>query len=176
MEKKAVKILGLDPGSRHTGYGLVEHRGRKLQALAMGRISLPTKMPLADRLGRLATELRQLVDHHEPDVAVLESLFHGVNPRSLIVLAQARGALLTTVNLCGLKACEYSPAEIKMALTGSGRADKTQVARMVRLILALKDDNLPADATDALAVSICFAQHLPYDRLTGRAKVARTLI
>jgi len=171
-----VRILGLDPGSRHTGYGLVERRGRKLQALAMGRISLPAKMPLAARLGRLATELRLLVDRHTPDVAVLESLFHGVNPRSLIVLAQARGALLTTLTLCGLEISEYSPAEIKVALTGNGRADKTQVARMVRLILSLKDDKLPADATDALAASICFAQRLPLDLLTERFKVSGTLV
>ena len=165
-----MKILGLDPGSRYTGYGLVERRGRKLQALAMGRISLPAKQPLPVRLGRLAAELEGLLNRYAPDVAVLESLFHGVNPRSLIVLAQARGALLATLAAADLEICEFAPAEIKMALTGSGRADKTQVARMVRMVLALPPDDLPSDATDALAASICFAQRLPLDRLKARAR------
>lgn len=169
-----MKILGLDPGSRFTGYGLVKRQGRKLQALAMGRIRLPPKLPLSARLGRLATELQKLLDQHTPDVAVLESLFHGVNPRSLIVLAQARGALLATLASRGLEICEFAPAEIKVALTGSGRADKSQVARMVRLVLALPEGELSTDATDALAASICFAQRLPFDRLKDRARVSRS--
>ena len=169
-----MKILGLDPGSRFTGYGLVECRGRKLEALAMGRIRLPPKMPLPERLGLLSTELQKLLDRYPPDVAVLESLFHGVNPRSLIVLAQARGALLATLAYRGLEICEFAPAEIKVALTGSGRADKTQVARMVRLVLALPEGELSADATDALAASICFAQRRPFDRLKARARVSRS--
>ena len=109
-----------------------------------------------------------------PDVAVLESLFHGVNPRSLIVLAQARGALLATVARLGLPVAEYSPAEVKTAVTGHGRADKAQVARMVVLILGLgSGEKLSSDASDALAVAICYAQRLRLDSLGGRRAAPR---
>ena len=105
------------------------------------------------------------MSEHRPRVAVLESLYHGVNPRSLIVLAQARGALLATLARAGLKVEEYSPAEIKSAVTGHGRADKQQVARMVSLILGLGEREMPPDASDALAVAICFAQRFRLDSL-----------
>ncbi|MEE8522415.1 MAG: crossover junction endodeoxyribonuclease RuvC [Thermoanaerobaculia bacterium] len=163
-----MRILGLDPGSRFTGYGFIDRHGQQLDAVAQGRISLPPKAPLPDRLVRLCHEIRSLVERFQPDTAVLESLYRGVNPRSLIVLAQARGALLATLAGEGLEIREYTPAEIKSALTGNGRADKAQVSRMVQLILGFQDHDLTADASDALAVAICFAQRLRMDRLTPR--------
>lgn len=102
-------------------------------------------------------------------MAVLESLYHGVNPRSLIVLAQARGALVLTLARRHLEVHEYSPAEVKSAVAGNGRADKEQVGRMVRLILGLGDEKLPSDTSDALAVAICYAQRLRLDRLSQLA-------
>ncbi|MEM1203872.1 MAG: crossover junction endodeoxyribonuclease RuvC [Acidobacteriota bacterium] len=161
----ALRVLGIDPGSRHTGWGVVDRRGSRLTAVAHGRISVASQGALADRLVRLTTELHKLVELHRPQVAVLESLFHGINPRSLIVLAQARGALLATVAAAGLEIREFSPAEIKSAITGSGRADKQQVDRMVRLSLGLGKVPLPPDTSDALAVAICFSQRLKMDRL-----------
>jgi crossover junction endodeoxyribonuclease RuvC len=163
----ALRILGIDPGSRFTGYGLVDRRGQKLAAVAQGRISLPPKAPLPDRLARLCGELRSILERYRPDTAVLESLYHGVNPRSLIVLAQARGALLATLAGEGIEVREYAPAEIKSALTGNGRADKAQVSRMVRLVLGFRGRDLTPDASDALAVAICFAQRLRMDRLAA---------
>lgn len=160
-----MRLLGLDPGSRYTGYGVVEQRGARLSALAQGRISLASTMPLALRLAKLMRELRTVIRTHEPDAAVLESLFRGVNTRSLIVLAQARGALLATVAAEGLEIREYAPAEIKSALTGHGRADKEQVSLMVRRILGLGDLRLSADASDALAAAICGAQRWRWDGL-----------
>lgn len=160
-----MRILGLDPGSRHTGYGLIDRRGSQLTAVAQGRISLPPKMPLPERLARLCRQLRDLASRFEPETAVLETLYRGVNVRSLIVLAQARGALLATLAVEGIEIREYSPAEIKTALTGNGRADKQQVGRMVRLVLGLGGERLSPDASDALAVAICFAQRLRMDRL-----------
>ena len=168
-----LRILGLDPGSRFTGYGLVDRRGARLACVAHGRIALAKAAPLASRLADLSLELTTLIRAHGPDVVVLESLYHGVNPRSLIVLAQARGALITTVALAGLPIHEYSPAEVKTALTGHGRADKQQVSRMVSLVLGLKDERLSPDAGDALAVAICYAQRLRLDRLGGRGHYAR---
>ena len=163
-----MRILGLDPGSRFTGYGVIERRGSRLRPVAQGRIAVGSADPLPARLDRLCRELRQLVRSHRPRTAVLEALFHGVNPRSLIVLAQARGALLATLAASGLEIHEYTPAEVKTAVTGNGRADKQQVGRMVQLILGLGDVALTPDASDALAVAICFAQRLRIDRLSAR--------
>ncbi len=165
-----MRILGLDPGSRFTGYGLIERQGSRLRPIAQGRIRLRSRDSLPDRLVCLCAELRELLERHEPEAAVLEALFHGVNPRSLIVLAQARGALLATLAGSGLEIHEYTPAEVKTAVTGSGRADKQQVSRMVRLILGMADVELTPDASDALAVAICFAQRLRIDRLASRSR------
>lgn len=160
-----MRILGLDPGSRFTGYGLIERQGSRLRPIAQGRITLSPAHPLAQRLAVLSREVRQLRQQFEPEVAVIESLFRGVNPRSLIVLAQARGAILASLAEEGLDVHEYSPAEVKSAVTGHGRADKNQVTHMVKLILGLGDEKITADAGDALAVAICFAQRFRLDRL-----------
>jgi crossover junction endodeoxyribonuclease RuvC len=162
-----VLILGIDPGSLHTGYGLLEkaERGSSFRLVEAGRLSGPRDMALPARLARLAAGLHELLVRHPPDVAVLESPFHGMNSRSLIVLAQARGALLATLAGRGLEIREYTPAEVKSAVTGNGRADKEQVARMVRLLLGVADPGWPNDATDALAVALCCAQRLRLDRL-----------
>ena len=100
-----MRILGLDPGSRFTGFGFIERRGSQLRPIVHGRISVPGSSPLPDRLAHLCRELRDLQRRFEPDTAVLEALFRGVNPRSLIVLAQARGALLAT--LAGGRRCPF---------------------------------------------------------------------
>lgn len=165
-----LRILGLDPGSRYTGYGVIDRRGPKLEKVAQGRICLPQKAPLPARLGRLSNELATLVGRFRPAVAVLETLYRGVNPRSLIVLAQARGALLAALSAEGVEIREYSPAEIKSALTGNGRADKQQVSKMVQLLLGYGGEDLTPDASDALAVAICFAQRLRMDRLGRSAR------
>ncbi len=170
-----MRILGLDPGSRHTGFGLIDRRGSQLAPIAQGRITVPAASPLPERLARLCGELRRLLRRFEPEAAVLETLFRGVNPRSLIVLAQARGALLATLAVAGVEIHEFAPAEIKSAVTGNGRADKEQVARMVSLILGLGGERLTPDASDALAVAICFAQRLRLDRLAvGKGRQANT--
>lgn len=113
----------------------------------------------------LCRELERVVEQFRPQAAALEALFQGVNPRSLIVLAQARGALLVTLAQRDISCREYSPAEVKSALTGHGRADKQQVQRMVRLILGLGAEPLSVDASDALAVAVCYAQRYRLDSL-----------
>jgi crossover junction endodeoxyribonuclease RuvC len=160
-----LRILGLDPGSLHTGFGLVEKHGSALKVIEAGRISLPKDMALPVRLARLLHELGGLVERCQPGLAVLETPFHGMNSRSLIVLAEARGVLLAGLAGRGVEIREYSPAEVKSAVTGNGRADKEQVARMVRLLLSAKGDGWPPDATDALALAICCSQRLRLDRL-----------
>lgn len=158
-------ILGLDPGSRHTGYGLVEKKDRALRAVDYGRFSCPASQPVPNRLAEMARQLGDLIEQWQPRFAVLETPFHGLNTRSLVVLAQARGALLAVLAARDLEIGEYSPAEVKSAVAGQGRASKEQVARMVKLQLSLVDDNLSSDASDALAMAICFAQRQQMDRL-----------
>ena len=163
-------ILGIDPGSWHTGFGLVEQRGSTLRAVEQGRISGHRGASLGDRLAHLSRELAGLIDRTSPDAAAVETTFHGRNTRSLIVLAQARGSILATLAGGGLSPREYSPAEVKSAVTGNGRAEKVQVARMVRLLLALPTTPLAVDTTDALAIAICCAQRWRFDaRLGGQA-------
>lgn len=149
---------------------MIDKAGDRLKVVAEGRISVAARRPLPERLVELAAEVEALVERYEPGVAVLESLFHGVNPRSLIVLAQARGALLTALARRGVEIHEYSPAQVKMAVTGHGRADKRQVGRMVRLLLGLDDRRLSADASDALAVAICAANRRRMDALAAGGK------
>jgi len=168
-----VRILGLDPGSIHTGYGVLSTAGRRAVALAVGRISPRRNLPLPQRLATLSRETAGLLERWQPDLVALESPFRGVNSRSLIVLAQARGALVAAAALAGAEIREFSPAEVKSAVTGNGRADKEQVARMVRILLKLEAEPLSEDATDALAVALCCSQRLRMDALsTGRANVA----
>ncbi|MEM7048734.1 MAG: crossover junction endodeoxyribonuclease RuvC [Acidobacteriota bacterium] len=158
-------VLGLDPGSRHTGYGFVEKRGPALTMIEAGTFSCPAKEPVPQRLSYLSRELTDLVARRPPDTVVVEAPFHGLNARSLIVLAQARGALLAVVGEA-YEVREYSPAEVKSAVTGSGHAGKDQVARMVRLLLGVKEP-LSSDATDALAVAICGAQRARMERISA---------
>lgn len=158
-------IVGIDPGSRHTGFGVISAQGDQMKALAHGRFSPDSSQPMAARLHYLSSRLTELVSEWQPQVVVVETPFHGINSRSLIVLAQARGALLAAVGAQAVEVREYSPAEIKSALTGNGRADKKQVAHMVALLLGLKGERLSVDATDALAVAVCGAQRYRLDRL-----------
>ena len=153
-----MRILGLDPGSRHTGYGLVESTGGKLASVTHGRFSCAARKTVAERLAHMTAALDELLDQWQPDVAVLETPFLGMNARSLVVLAQARGALLSVLARRELEIDEYAPAEIKSAVTGNGRADKSQVTRMVSQHLKVPESDLTEDAADALAIAICFAQ------------------
>jgi crossover junction endodeoxyribonuclease RuvC len=162
-------ILGLDPGSLHTGFGLIECRAGKAHSVAAGRWSASPKLAVPVRLRILADALDDLLASSSPDFAVLETPFHGVNSRSAIVLAEARGALLVTLARRGLRIEEYSPAEVKSSVTGNGRADKEQVSRMVRLLLALPESTFPVDATDALAVALCSSQRQSLRRFTERS-------
>lgn len=166
-------VLGLDPGSRHTGYGLVESRGDRLRAVAHGRISCRSQESIERRLHFLYQQLEALIAQWRPEAVALESLFHGVNSRSLIVLAQARGALLAGLAAADFEVSEYSPAEVKSAVTGNGRADKSQVQRMVGMLLSIPAAELNADSADALAVAICYTHRRGIERLEERIKTAR---
>ncbi len=166
---RGIKILGLDPGSRFTGYGVVLRTGNQLEALAAGRLSVPQKLSLAARLHWLTDQVQGLIEEHAPDEVALETTFAGVNNRSLIVMAQARGAILSALGGRAIEPREFSPAEIKRTVTGNGRADKVQVARMVSMLLKIDTGKTSSDATDALAIALCHAQNVTMDSIKRRA-------
>jgi crossover junction endodeoxyribonuclease RuvC len=154
------RVLGLDPGSQFTGWGCIDVAGSRSRLVACGRLAPPARGALGERLAYLAVEMEALLARWQPQLAALETPFHGVNSRSLIVLAQARGALLVTLARAGLTITEFSPAEVKSAVTGSGRAGKDQVGRMVAMLLP-GAAGVTADAADALAVALCWAARRP---------------
>ena len=168
---QAPSILGIDPGSRHTGFGLIEERCGAWRVRAAGRFSVATALPMGERLHRLSHELGLFVERERPDLVAVEKPFHGVNARSSLILAEARGALIATLARAGLSIQEFAPAEVKSAVAGSGRADKAQLERMVRLQLACPDLILSPDASDALAVALCAAARLAWSRRLAAATV-----
>lgn len=149
------RILGVDPGSRFTGWGLLAGN-RTPRLVDQGVIRLDSRVPLAERLAGLHARLSEIVRRLLPDCAAVETPFKGVNPRSAIQLAQARGVILAALGTCEVPVFEYSPAAVKKAITGNGRAEKIQVGRMVAHLLP---QGLPEgaadDLTDAVAVALC---------------------
>jgi crossover junction endodeoxyribonuclease RuvC len=153
---RPVRIFGVDPGSRVTGYGVIEVQGSRNRCIAQGVIKL-AENPLEQRLLQLLKGLRELIGEHAPDEFAMEQVFVRRNVASALVLGQARGAALCAVAEAGLPLHEYAPASIKQAIAGSGRAEKPQVQRMVKVLLNLAE--IPAeDAADALACALCHAQ------------------
>ncbi|MDJ0389898.1 crossover junction endodeoxyribonuclease RuvC [Roseomonas sp. E05] len=153
-----VRLLGLDPGLQHTGWGVVESSGNRLRHIADGVISTTTDLSLAERLCQIHRALNALMDLWKPDEAAVEHTYVNKNPGAALKLGQARGVVLLAPALAGLPVAEYQAMEVKRAVVGTGHADKEQVADMVRRLLpgaTLKR----ADASDALAVAICHAHH-----------------
>ena len=153
-----MKILGLDPGLRHTGWGVVIAEGTRLRYVADGAIHSDATRPLSDRLVQLHDQLRDIIDRFRPDQAAVEETFVNKNPASTLKLGMARGVVLVVPALAGLTVAEYSTNLVKKSVVGVGHADKTQVQMMVRRLLpgcAIET----ADAADALAVAICHAHH-----------------
>jgi crossover junction endodeoxyribonuclease RuvC len=155
----AVRILGLDPGSRVCGYGVVDVRDGELAYVECGVLTAPEDRSMEERLGEIARGLREVIEELSPKIVAVEDVFSHQNPRSALALAQARGMALAVVGLCGLRVASYAPALVKKAVAGSGRAEKGQIARMVQALIGLR--SLPrADATDALAVAITHGRRL----------------
>lgn len=150
------RILGIDPGLRITGFGVIEQVGKQLVYLASGCIKTDAKDSLPARLGTIYAGLCELVATHQPDQAAVEIVFVNVNPQSTLLLGQARGAAITALVAAGLDVAEYTALQVKQAVVGNGHADKTQVQHMVRRLLALPGDP-SADAADALACAIAHA-------------------
>lgn len=164
-ECAGLRVLGLDPGSRITGFGLIEWREGQWRHLAHGCIAVPSAEALAVRVRRIFEQLSALVSEHGPSEVAIERVFVNRNVDSALKLGQARGAALCAVPH-GVAVFEYAPRAIKLALVGSGAAEKRQVAHMVRALLGL-EEHLGADAADALAVALCHAHSRSMARLAA---------
>jgi len=147
-------ILGIDPGTRVAGYGLVESLGSRLRLVAMGILSAPASAPVERRLATIAKGLSGVVAANRPDVAAMEDAFVRLDPRAALLVGQGRGALLAVLGGEGIEVRSYPPASVKRSVAGNGRASKEQVSRMVAAILGVGALGGPLDATDALAVAI----------------------
>jgi len=150
-----VRIFGIDPGSLRTGYGCVESDGRRHRLVARGTIAAARDATFPERLRTMHEELDALLSKHRPDCVAIEDVFHARNVRSALLLGHARGVALLAAAEHGVPVVTYTPAEIKRAVVGYGRAEKRQIQSMVRLLLGLAAAPSPHDVADALAVAIC---------------------
>jgi crossover junction endodeoxyribonuclease RuvC len=146
--------LGIDPGLSRCGYGAVSGQGGQLTAVAYGHLATPTDLPLSERLARLWVDLEELMDDIRPDVVVVERVLFQVNARTAMSVGQASGLALVAAARRGCPVVQYSPNEVKLAVTGYGSASKEQVQSMVKVLLDLPEEPRPADRADALALAI----------------------
>jgi len=171
MAAKPLRIIGLDPGTIRTGYGIVEYARSRIVHIDNGLASAPKSKPLAERLHMLYEQLQKVISEFRPDVAVVEDVFFHKNAKAALSLGHARGVILAVVSAQGIPVIEYSPTHVKKTITGRGRADKYQVQMMVKTLLGLPEV-AAEDASDALALAICHCHHGPennhLDRLTSR--------
>jgi crossover junction endodeoxyribonuclease RuvC len=156
-----VKVIGIDPGTAACGYGIVQGSGNRLRALDHGWWQTSARERPEIRLRTIFDGVAGLIEQHSPDAVVLEESYVGADARIALSVGQARGAILVACALAGVACAEYAPARVKSAVCGYGRADKAQVQRMVKAILAMQELPKPDHAADALAVAICHAMAPP---------------
>ncbi|MEK6222955.1 MAG: crossover junction endodeoxyribonuclease RuvC [Chloroflexota bacterium] len=158
-------VLGIDPGTAITGYGLVrETPSGSLEIVAHGAITTPAKTPMPERLVQLYQELNEVISEYKPDSSGVEKLFFAKNVKTGMSVSQARGVILLSLAEAQIPIAEYAPVEIKQAVAGYGAADKKQIQEMVRVLLNLEKTPKPDDAADALAVAIC---HIHSAKIAG---------
>jgi crossover junction endodeoxyribonuclease RuvC len=164
-----VRVLGIDPGSEITGWGIVEGDadGRKYHLIEFGAVRLSSSASFAARLLKISHALEEIIRKFKPDACAIEEAFYAANPKVTLKLGQIRGVVLLTAEAAALRIGEYSPRLIKQTVAGYGNAEKHQVQEMVRVLLSLKSVPEPNDAADALAVAICHFHHAGMRRLTA---------
>jgi len=150
-------VLGIDPGTANTGYGVVARQGSRLVALDGGTVETDAALDQGARLAIIHARVVALLDEYRPDALAVEDLYFGTNARSAFAVGQARGVVILAAGQRGLPCSSYTPQQVKAAVCGSGRAEKGQVQRMVRRLLSLAELPSPDHAADALAVAICHA-------------------
>ncbi|MBP1595040.1 MAG: crossover junction endodeoxyribonuclease RuvC [Acidobacteria bacterium] len=162
-----MRILGIDPGSEKTGYGLIESDGIRHFPIVFGAIRTSPRKPFHERLLQIYAQLMEILANRDINAVAIEGVFHAANVQSALKLGHARGVALLVAAQQGLPVFEYSPLEVKSALVGYGRAEKSQIQLMVQLLLELPDVPTPEDAADALAVAICHS-HRTVREIPGR--------
>lgn len=169
-------VLGIDPGTASTGFGLVRSAGSRFHVLGQGVISTRPQTPLERRLADIHARIGALLDEHRPDAVAVEELYFGANVRSAFAVGQARGVILLAAGQRGLPSRSYTPQQVKSAVCGHGRADKAQVSQMVARLLGLPAAPTPDHASDALAVAICDLNRAPLARAleTGAGRSGRS--
>lgn len=158
MSSPPIRILGIDPGLRNTGWGVIDTHGSRLSFVACGRVTSDGTLDMGNRLRQLHEGLMRVIADYGPDEAAVEETFVNRDPQSTLKLGQARGVALMAPALAGLEIAEYAANLVKKTVVGAGHAEKTQVQMMVRVLLPTSQA-ASADAADALAVAICHAQH-----------------
>ena len=161
-----MRVFGIDPGSNRTGYGCIDSDGRRLRLVVCGAIRAGADASFPDKLAAIHRALSEVLVECRPQCVAIENLFHATNVRSALKLGHARGVAMLAAVEAGLEIVEYTPAEIKRAVVGYGRAEKGQVGQMVKLLLRLDAVPAPDDAADALAVAICHV-HSGFGPLAG---------
>ncbi|MDD2733239.1 MAG: crossover junction endodeoxyribonuclease RuvC [Desulfuromonadaceae bacterium] len=159
-------VLGIDPGSRTTGYGIVEQAGNRLIHVDNGAIFTDTAADFPGRLKNIFDGLIEVIARYQPDQVAVENIFFATNPQSALKLGQARGAAIVAAVHCGLPVAEYSALQVKQAVVGQGRAEKAQVQKMVKALLGLPEI-AQEDASDALAIAICHINSYGLNQLSG---------
>ena len=162
-------VLGIDPGTASTGYGVVQSSGSRLSAVDEGVIQTRPGVPLERRLADIHARVGDLLDQHGPDAMAIEELYFGANVRTAFAVGQARGVVLLAAGQRGIPSRSYTPQQVKSAVCGSGRAGKDQVGRMVARLLGLRAVPTPDHAADALAVAICELNRAPLAQAVARA-------
>jgi crossover junction endodeoxyribonuclease RuvC len=165
LGENGVVILGVDPGSSVTGYGLIRSHGQKDTLVESGVIEPSPGALLPDKLNDIFDGLLRIIQKKEPDHFAIEQAFYSKNARSALIMGQARGVAILAAAKSRLSIAEYSPKEVKSAVVGTGSASKAQVQFMVQKLLKLKEPPVPLDAADALAVALCHAQRIRRNRL-----------
>ncbi|MEA2231979.1 MAG: crossover junction endodeoxyribonuclease RuvC [Solirubrobacteraceae bacterium] len=164
-------VLGIDPGTANTGFGVVERRGSKLIALDGGVITTRPESPPQIRLSNIYRRVCELLDEHRVSVLSMEAIFFGRNAQSAFAVGQARGVVMLAAGQRRLDCHSYTPQQIKHSVCGSGRAEKDQVARMVQMLLSLDGPPRPDHAADALAIAICHANGAPHAAAVAETRV-----
>ena len=162
-------VLGIDPGTANTGYGVVARRSGRMAALDGGVVETASGLPLERRLTTIFARVGDLLEEHAPDAVAIEDLYFGANAGSALAVGQARGVVMLAAGQRGIPCAHYTPQQVKSAVCGSGRAAKDQVIRMVQAVLCLVEPPTPDHAADALAVAICHANRAPLAAAVGAA-------
>lgn len=158
----ALRILGIDPGFGRSGYGVIEVQGHKQTALVYGCVETAPHTPTGVRLKEIYERMRTIMESYKPDIVAIEQLFFARNVSTALTASEARGVVVLAAEMAGIAQVTYTPLQVKQAVVGYGRAEKSQVQEMVRVLLGLRELPKPDDAADALAVALTHAQQAPF--------------